>query len=288
MELSARDKRLEKLQEKYDKTREKLFAEETILKEVRLDKENAIKDFYKKIDAFHKAKQEFDLAKKTMKLTSRKFNYFASEIYYTRCNVEHANSRLKTAKNEKTMRERMELQKKEERLKRTECEKNNTLNLDLLVAKIPEELIKIIASYIPYRVRIQMIDHFHHPLYYLRTISSDGLKDLIYGLMQTKEVNCCRNPLLTNGERYWGLQTVYTKEESLTKIKYIMAHFKQRTPEFALRFMKYLAIIQKIACNYKYKKYGNIPFTLPKKQDVEFAWTPGAYTMKNICPTPAC
>ena len=150
------------------------------------------------------------------------------------------------------------------------------LNLELLRSKIPDEVLKIIASYIPYDVRIQMIEHFHKPLDYLRTVPSNSLNDLLYSVVKgNNHLLCDLSPETVAGGQ---LQTrknsviwnVNRKEESITKIKFMMTCFKRSNPEYALRLLKIFAVLDE-ACKYsKYKYKKNIIFNLDLFQEDNF------------------
>lgn len=286
---NCHEKRLQHLQQKYDNINVKFFEYAEKFRQAKDKEIEATREYNLALTILTSAQQLFKEANTKKKAATKVLGYATHEGHHILWQKSEILATLTAAKKEDAMKKRTDFFNKQERRDQNTESKKNVLNLDLLEAKMPVEIMKLIASYIPYCVRIQMITHFHHPLYYLKEITAEGLKDFIFELYKHEQTkNICTTELLLESNDQFSQITWYIrrKEESLRRIKFMMTLFKQIEPEFALRILKYLAIIEKNAKNYKYnyKNHHLTNFVLPKSQSSEFAWREGAYSMRNaVC-----
>ena len=263
-------RRIEKLEAINEKTRATHIENERNLNALQKEYTTTFSKIYEAEKVLARAERMLKEAKKEQKQTFRTLSLAQCGYTWSKYKAQKSQQRLKSAIKEEVMQERISEWTLEKRRNLRELAKNNTLDLEWIASNIPNDVLKILASYIPYDVRIQMINHFHHPLYYLRQISSVGLVNLIYEISYHKVGYGCKSTLLTNGNHSHE-HDVYRKEESLVKIKFMMTLFEQRAPEFALRLLKILAVLQKAGNNTQ-----NL-FGLVLKQNPHFAYEDGLY-----------
>jgi len=263
-------RRIEKLEAINEKTRATHIENETNLNVLEKEYTTTFSKIYEAEKVLARAEQMLKEAKKEQKQTFRTLSLAQRAYNWSKIKAQKSQQRLKSAIKEELMQERIREWTLEKRRNLRYLAKNNTLDLEWIATNIPNDVLKIIASYIPYDVRIQMIDHFHHPLYYLRQIRSIGLANLIYEISYHKVGYGCKSILLTNGSHIYEYDA-YRKEESLVKIKFMMTLFEQLAPEFALRLLKILAVFQKASNNTKNW------FVLVLKQCPHFAYEDGLY-----------
>jgi len=274
------DKRLESLRLKHDKAKEQLLQSENEMNNIRTKFEVYFEEELK-------AEKELQLAEKKYKEVkqARKEAYALLEKMRTTvsdnnikksCAMRRCNAAIKE-KNMKKLTKRFNEKEGQKMEQRNQLSNNHRgVNLELLRSKIPDEILKIIASYIPYDVRIQMIEHFYKPLNYLRTVPSISLNDLLYSVVKGNNHLLCDLSFETNAGKLLRTRknsliwTVNRKEESLTKIKYMMTRFKRSNPEYALRLLKIFAVLDE-TCKYsKYKYKKKIIFNLDLFQEDNF------------------
>jgi hypothetical protein len=263
-------RRIEKLEAIHEKNRATHIENESNLDDLEKEYTSTFSKIYKAEKLLEKAARMLKEAKKEQKQTFQKLSLAQRGYTWSKYKAQKSEQRLKSAIKEEVMQERISEWTLEKRRNLRELAKNNTLDFEWIATNIPNDVLKIIASFIPYDVRMQMINHFHHPLYYLRRISSTGLVNLLYEIISFRKVGyACKSTLLTNGSH--SEYNAYRKEESLVKIKFMMTLFEQRAPEFALRFLKILAVLQKASSNTE--KW----VVLVLKQSPHFAYEDGLY-----------
>jgi hypothetical protein len=263
-------RRIEKLEAINEKTRATHIENERNLNYLQKEYTNTFSKIYETEKLLVRAQRLLKEEKKKQKQKFRTLSLAQNGYTQSKCKAQKSQQRLKSAIKEELMQERISEWTLEKRRNLSELAKKNTLDLEWIATNVPNDVLKIIASYIPYDVRIQMINHFHHPLYYLRQISSIDLGNLLYEIISYRKVGYgCKSTLLINGSH--NEYDAYRKEESLVKIKFMMTLFEERAPEFALRFLKILAVLQK--ANNNIEKW----VVLVLKQSPHFAYEDGLY-----------
>jgi len=263
-------RRIEKLETINEKTRATHIENETNLNALQKEYTTTFSKIYEAEKFLARAERMLKEAKKEQKQKFRTLSLAQNGYTWSKYKAQKSQQHLKSAIKEELMQERISEWTLEKRRNLRDLAKKNTLDLEWIATNIPNDVLKIIASYITYDVRIQMINHFHRPLYYLRQISSIGLGNLLYEIISYRKAGyACKSTLLTNGSH--SEYNAYRKEESLVKIKFMMTLFEQRAPEFALRFLKILAVLQKASSNTK--KW----VVLVLKQSPHFAYEDGVY-----------
>jgi hypothetical protein len=255
-----------------EKTRATHIENERNLNVLQKEYTTTFSKIYEAEKVLARAERMLKEAKKEQKQKFRTLSLAQNGYTWSKYKAQKSQQRLKSAIKEELMQERISEWTLEKRRNLSELAKKNTLDLEWIATNIPNDVLKIIASYITYDVRIQMINHFHRPLYYLRQISSIGLGNLLYEIISYRKAGyACKSTLLTNGSH--SEYNAYRKEESLVKIKFMMTLFEQRAPEFALSFLKILAVLQKASSNTK--KW----VVLVLKQSPHFAYEDGLYLL---------
>lgn len=268
------EKRIEKLKFKYNKSKDILSHSEGHL-------QNVIYRMDISYQAQVKAEEDLLLAQIKYKKIKKESKNICRELRDMR-NIVNQNKRRKgealklcnsaiKEKNMKIILEKFNVSQELDVLERS----NVSLNLELLRSKIPDEVLNIIASYIPYTTRVEMIEHFHKPQNYLRSLSAARLNGLLHnmnyasyycltGMLASPE----ETKLLRCGENGSICETL-RREESIVKIKFILMIFKKRDPKCALRVLKIFAILNQANITNKCKHPHTI-FRLDFKQEMEF------------------
>jgi len=273
------EKRIEKLKLKYNKAKELLSHSEGHLQIVIYRMEQCYQEQVKAEEELMLAQIKYKNSKKESQNLSRELRYMRNVVRQNKMQKSGALYRCTAAIKENNMKIQVKLfnaSQEVERLERLErIETSGTLNLELLRSKVPDEVLKIIASYIPYKTRIEMIEHFHKPQNYLRCLSSDRLHELLRNmnyasyycltrvLASNKEVNLLRY------EKSMPICETFRKEEKITKIKFILMILKKKDPECALRVLKVFTILNQANIANKCKITNKI-FFLDLKQDAGF------------------
>jgi len=267
------EKRIEKLKFNYTKARDMLSHSEGHVK-------NVIQRMELSYQSQLKAEEELLLAQIKYKNFKKESKNFCRELRNMRNIVEQnkirkndAFYRCNAAIKEKSMKIQVKRFNVSQELKR--MENYGSLNIELLRSKIPDEVLKIIASYIPYNTRIEMIEHYHKPQNYLRCLSSERLQELLRNmnyasyycltriLASDKEINLLRY------EKSMPICETFRKEEKIIKIKFILMILKKKDPECALRVLKVFTILNQANVTNKCKET-NKKFNLHFAQVTDF------------------
>jgi len=278
--LTGDEVRINSLKEKYYLRKDRHHE---AAKQLRLaQKENAdkIRLYYQAEKEFQLAMEKFQTAKRGQKQAFTKLRKAENENLYSIYLREDTYKLYKAALNEQKMTWEINTFKKNESTQQKEDAEVNSLNLDTLSAKMPEEIMKHIASYITYDVRIQMITHFQKPVHSLQIMDQILLGNLLYStyddsnviVKQSVDPSTPRGSIMTVDASIYNALHSYRKKETIIKFKYLFNIIKQVEPEYALRILKVLAVLEKIR---QHRKPARLPIgsaSFKFTQDNEFEW----------------
>lgn len=133
---------------------------------------------------------------------------------------------------------------------------SNTIDLVRLKYNLPDELLDIISSYLPYYIRIQMINYIHNPLSYFERLGSTTLNCLAQYLSEIIYIKSSP-PCFAISQYYHNdiYHLANTREEKIILIKTFINISKKEYPEAIFNFMKMISILKRAGNGKKYYNY---------------------------------
>jgi hypothetical protein len=270
------EKRIERFKFKYEKAKQMLSHSEGHLQNVSCRMDLCYQAQVKAEEELRLAEFKYKKCKRESKDICRELRGMRDIVRQNKARQSDALDHYNSAIKEKYMKLQVKIFNTSQDLEKLEGSRENvSLNLELLRSKVPDEVLKIIASYIPYKTRIEMIEHFHKPENYLRCVSSERLDNLLYN-MRYASYYCLTGVLASPNEtkllksnKNTLISHTFRKEESIVKIKFILMILKKRDPESALRVLKTFAVLNQANTANKCK-HKNTIFAFSFKQDMEF------------------
>lgn len=130
------------------------------------------------------------------------------------------------------------------------------INLVRLRNKLPDEILDIISSYLPYSIRIQMINHFHNPMSYFDRLGATTLNCLAQYLSEIIYIKSLP-PCFAISQYYYNdiYHLANTREEKIILIKTFISISKKEYPEAVFNFMKMISILKHAGNGRKYYHY---------------------------------
>jgi hypothetical protein len=278
--LTGNEMRIQSLKEKYYERKNRHHKAAKQLRLAQNENADKIRIYFEAEKDLKLAEEKFKKAKKEQKQAFTVLCKAENEVLYTVHLRKDTYNRYKAALNETQMTLEIDMLKKKETIQQKKDIAINVLNLDTLSANMPEEIMKHIASYITYDVRIQMITHFHKPMHSLQIMDAVIVGNLLYKayddssliIKQSIDPSTSRGAIMTVDTSIYNALHSYRKKEAIIKVKYMFSIIKQLDPEYSLRILKVLAVLEKIRQHRTPARLpiGSMSFKLT--QDSEFEW----------------